>query len=396
MTLKPLAQRLDRTQCDQLIKDLAVRLSNFVDPVRQVARIAESEFGLILEYEEDNSRLNQTLNNLLQEVARPVLSAQGSQVLSASVGVTIVQHSNLFQLLKEAYEAIKKSEQLGTSGIQFFHESSPLHSMDRQQMENDLHNALAHNQFSLDYQPKLNLDSEEIDSVEVFVRWCHPEHGVVHAEDFLPLAEELGVAMAVCDLVINRVCQDMIVWRDNGLAQTLVSINLSCYQSLPIELYAILKKAIALYGLPPAHLELEFSENQLMADIDYAVSYLDRLSTLGVGLAMDDFGIGYSALSHLERLPIDTLKIDPVFIADAKEGQVSPVIEALMAMAESLGLVVVAEGVESELQLSYLKRLGCHYAQGEIISAALPAVEISALMRDSKLRALSQTEGLMH
>ncbi|TXR54618.1 putative bifunctional diguanylate cyclase/phosphodiesterase [Reinekea thalattae] len=388
--------RISDSECDQLIKDLAVRLSNFSDPVRQVARISEYEFALVLEYEEDAQLLDKTLSRLVQEVARPIMSVEGSVVLNASLGATIVRQSNLFQLLNEACSAMKAAKQLGGNGVQYFNETSLAHSMDRQQLESDLRYAVINNQFSLDYKPKLNLISDEIDSVEVCVRWIHPEHGVIDPPDFLPVAEDLGLVMNICEQVIDHACRDMAAWRDSGIGQTTVSINLSYHQSLPAELYSMLKNTIEKYSLTAHYLELEFSESLLMLDVDYSVDYLDRLSSLGVGVAIDDFGIGYSSLAYLKRLPIDALKIDQHFIADTKEGQMSPVIEAIMAMADSLGLKVVAEGVESEAQLKYLKHLGCHYVQGLVVSDALPSPQVLSLIRDSKLRTLSQLNSSVH
>jgi diguanylate cyclase (GGDEF)-like protein/PAS domain S-box-containing protein len=381
---------------DQLLKDLAARLSNFEEPIRQVARLSSDEFALVIEFEQDRDALLHTLEHLQAEITRPFLVREHELIITASIGVAIVQEGNLTQLLNHAIAAMNQARYQGGNNYQFYHQKLVTTPLERLQLEKALRKSIANNEFSVDYQPKLNLHSGIIDSVEALVRWMHPHKGIIDPQEFIPIAEETGLISAIGEQVLNKACLDAAAWRESGFGDISISVNLSSHQIRRDDLYDVVHSALRNSQLPAEYLELELTESMLMEDISHAQDFLNQLRSLGVRLALDDFGTGYSSLSYLKRLPIDTLKIDKSFVAEARQGQSSPIVEAVMAMSESLRLNVVAEGVETKEQLHYLEALGCDYAQGYIISRALPASEVLTLIRHSNLQTLTQSSDSVH
>ncbi len=381
---------------DQLLKDLAARLSNLADPIRQVARLSSDEFALIIEYENDQDKLLGTLEHIQAEITRPFLVGEHELIVTASIGVCIVQVGNLTQLLNHAIAAMNQARYKGGNNYQFYHSKLVTTPLERLQLEKALRKSIANNEFSVDYQPKLNLATGIIDSVEALVRWRHPHKGLIDPEDFIPLAEETGLISAIGEQVLNKACQEAATWRERGFGDVSIAVNLSSHQIRRDDLYDVVHDALRNSQLPAEYLELELTESMLMEDINHAQDFLNQLRSLGVRLALDDFGTGYSSLSYLKRLPIDTLKIDRSFVAESRNGQSSALVEAIMAMADSLKLNVVAEGVETKEQLTYLENLGCDYAQGFIISRPLPASEVLTLIRHSNLQTLNQSTDSVH
>ena len=381
---------------DQLLKDLAARLSNFNDPIRQVARLSSDEFAMIIEYENDQESLLAILERLQAEITRPFLVNEHELIVTASIGVCIVQAGNLTQLLNHAIAAMNQARYQGGNNYQFYHRKLATTPLERLQLEKALRKSIANNDFSVNYQPKMNLNTGIIDSVEALVRWRHPHKGVIDPEEFIPLAEETGLISAIGEQVLNKACLEAATWRARGFGEVSISVNLSSHQIRRDDLYDVVHNALRNSQLPAEYLELELTESMLMEDISHAQDFLNQLRSLGVRLALDDFGTGYSSLSYLKRLPIDTLKIDRSFILEARDGTSSALIEAIMAMAEGLKLNVVAEGVETREQLAYLEKLGCDYAQGFIISQPLPASEVLPLIRHSNLQTLSESTNSVH
>lgn len=381
---------------DQLLKDLAARLSNLEEPIRQVARMSSDEFAMVIEFEQDDAKLQQILAHLQAEITRPFLVKEHELIITASVGVCIVNEANLMQLLNHSIAAMNQARYQGGNNHQFYHQKLATTPLERLQLEKALRKSIANNEFSVSYQPKMNLQTGIIDSVEALVRWLHPHKGIIEPQDFIPLAEETGLISAIGEQVLNKACRDAAAWREGGLGDIAISVNLSSHQIRRDDLYDVVHDALRNSQLPAEYLELELTESMLMEDISHAQDFLNQLRSLGVKLALDDFGTGYSSLSYLKRLPIDTLKIDKSFVAEARNGQSSAIVEAIMAMSESLKLNVVAEGVETKEQLAYLKELGCDYAQGFIISRALPASEVLTLIRHSNLQTLNQSSDSVH
>lgn len=387
---KSVNDRLGQEIGDQLLKDVAARLNNLNDPVRHVARLGSDEFALYIDYEGNRAALEEVLALALEEVSRPSLIDDHELIVTASIGVTIVHHSNMRQLLNQAISAMNQARQQGGNAIQYYRPDLVRQPEQRERLELSLKQAVEDGDLTLDYQPKLNLATGLIDSVEALVRWHHPEQGPIAPEEFLPLAEDLGLIDAISNQVLQRACDDAAHWRHQGLGDISISVNLSSQQVLREDLVDRVRHALNRSGLPAEYLELEITESVLMEDVAHAQECLNRLRALGVQLALDDFGTGYSSLSYLKRLPIDTLKIDRSFLREVRDHGSSPVIEAIMAMADSLNMSVLAEGVETREQLGYLKQRGCDYAQGFLISRPLPSDDILPLIRHSNLRLVTE------
>lgn len=381
---------------DQLLKDLAARLNNLQEPIRQVARLSSDEFAMVIEFEQDRDMLMSLLEHLQAEITRPFLVGEHELIVTASIGVCVVNEGNLTQLLNHAVAAMNQARYQGGNNYQFYHQRLATTPLERLQLEKALRKAVINHEFSVDYQPKLNLHSGIIDSVEALVRWRHPHKGLLDPEEFIPLAEETGLISALGEQVLNKACQEAATWRQRGFGDISISVNLSSHQIRRDDLYDVIYRALQTSQLPAEYLELEVTESMLMEDVSHSQDFLNQLRSLGVRLALDDFGTGYSSLSYLKRLPIDTLKIDRSFVAEARQGESSPIVEAVMAMSDSLRLNVVAEGVETREQLHYLESLGCDYAQGYIISRPLPASEVLTLIRHSNLQTLSQATDAVH
>jgi EAL domain-containing protein (putative c-di-GMP-specific phosphodiesterase class I) len=252
----------------------------------------------------------------------------------------------------------------------------------------DLHNAIARGEFELYFQPLFDLASNRFSAFEALIRWNHPERGLVSPLDFIPIAEETGLIRAIGAWALKSACLQNRAWQRQGARRLPIAVNLSPRQFADESLIDDIKAALAESGLEPSDLELEITESMVMDDPEQAVHILRRLKNLGIRVAIDDFGTGYSSLAYLKRFPIDSVKVDRSFVEDIPTDVDSMAIaQAVIAMAHSLRLKVVAEGVESEAQLSFLRREGCDEIQGHYFSEARVASEIPGVLRKTLRRA---------
>jgi EAL domain-containing protein (putative c-di-GMP-specific phosphodiesterase class I) len=257
-------------------------------------------------------------------------------------------------------------------------------SEDRVQFESDLHNALALQQFELYYQPKVDTRTGEVRSAEALIRWQHPVRGLVSPADFIPLAEECGLIGAIGGWVIREACRQARAWQDGGVPPLRVSVNLSASQFRDSGLVDSIRRALDDVGLGARYLEVELTESAVMSDPEQSIAILEQLSAMGVLVSVDDFGTGYSSMSYLRRFPIDKLKIDRVFIDEiVSRPEDASIVRAIVSLAHSLRLKVVAEGVETPAQLDFLKTAGCDEYQGYHFSRPLSAADFETLFRES-------------
>ncbi len=244
-------------------------------------------------------------------------------------------------------------------------------------MERDLRAAIEGKKFFLEYQPKVTISKGRATEVEALVRWKHPSRGLISPGEFIPLAEESGLIVPIGEWVLREACRQARVWLDEGQPFR-VAVNLSAQQVARVDVVALVRQVLEESNLPSALLELEITESTLVADVDRASEVLHQLRALGVSLALDDFGTGYSSLSCLRNLPVNVVKIDRSFKRDLGSDQANDaVVNAVLAMAEGLSMTVVAEGVETEEQLAYLRDRGCGIAQGYLFSKPLSAEALS-------------------
>jgi EAL domain-containing protein (putative c-di-GMP-specific phosphodiesterase class I) len=257
----------------------------------------------------------------------------------------------------------------------------------RLRLHNELHKALERNELSLHYQAQVDIASRRIIGFEALMRWQHPELGFISPVEFIPIAEESGVIVEMGAWALNQACLQAKAWLDAGHGPLRMAVNLSARQFADDELMATVIEALEKSGLPPASLELEITESIAMQGLERTVMMLTALKKLGIALAMDDFGTGYSSLSYLKRFPLDALKVDQSFVRNiTTDPGDAAITRAVVAMAHSFGMIVIAEGVETTEHLEFLAGLGCEDAQGYLFSKPLPAVDAGALLAHMKFR----------
>ncbi len=304
-------------------------------------------------------------------------------VVSASVGISLLTDPScdLETLLNQADMAKQHAKHLGGDCFQFYTESLRASTLERLQLENHLRKALVENQLRVFYQPKMCLRSGRLNAAEALVRWQHPQWGMVPPSEFIGLAEETGLIAPMGEFVLRQACWQACEWLRQG-RDIRVSVNLSVYQLRQGKVVSLVRQVLEETGLAPYLLELELTESQLLDNVEHIIATFEQLHALGVKLAIDDFGTGYSSLSYLKRFPVDYVKIDQAFIRGLHEGnQDAAIIRAIIGMAKSLGLEVVAEGVETPEQLSFLREQGCDEVQGYLISRPLEAEAFEKLLQ---------------
>ena len=297
------------------------------------------------------------------------------------IGVFPNDGEDIDTLLKHTGIAMHHAKRRGKNTYDFYSKEMNTRSVERLSLETELRKALSGNELLLHYQPKTDIRTGRITGMEALLRWQHPERGWISPVEFIPLAEEIGFITPLGEWVLHTACTQIKAWQSAGLAAQCMAVNVSSHQFRHGEFIGVLKEALGSSGLDPKHLALELTENVIMENEGENIEALHQIKEMGVKLSVDDFGTGYSSLSYLRRLPLDELKIDRSFITevDSNEDDAS-IVAAILAMARRLGLTVVAEGVETEQQLAYLRAEGCQEYQGYLFSKPVPADELAALL----------------
>ncbi len=371
---------------DELLQEVARRLSTVVRTADTVARFGGDEFVLIgtsVADAEDAAGLASRVMDVLQA---PVRIAAIDIHTSPSIGIAMYPDDGTTSqaLLAHADAAMYSAKQRGRGNFRHYEPGMHAGTEDRVQLESDLHSALAHDQFELYYQPKVDTRTGEVRSAEALIRWQHPVRGLVSPADFIPLAEECGLIGAIGGWVIREACRQARAWQDDGVPPLRVSVNLSASQFRDSGLVESIRRALGDVRLDARYLEVELTESAVMSDPEQSIAILEQLSAMGVLVSVDDFGTGYSSMSYLRRFPIDKLKIDRVFIDEiVSRPEDASIVRAIVSLAHSLRLKVVAEGVETSAQLDFLKTAGCDEYQGYHYSRPLSATDFEALFRQS-------------
>jgi EAL domain-containing protein (putative c-di-GMP-specific phosphodiesterase class I) len=304
--------------------------------------------------------------------------------VTASVGICLypADAQNEQSLMKNADIAMYRAKEDGKNNYKFFSEEMNVLSLERLALESSLRRGLERSEFFLDYQAKLDLRTHNITGVEALVRWRHPDLGIVPPGQFIPLAEETGLIVPIGKWVLNAACAQNVAWQRDGLPPMHMAVNLSARQFADEDLVKDIAVALEKTGMKPELLELELTEVMVMQDIERAGKVLAEIKKLGVRLALDDFGVGYSLLTQLKRFPIDTLKVGRSFIRDiAENSDDRSITTAIIAMGKSLNLVVVAEGVETLEQQTFLEKSACDEMQGFFFSRPIPGDQFAELLR---------------
>ena len=361
---------------DELLRIMAGRLQATLRASDIVGRLGGDEFVVLLEGDAGISALRAVTDKMLEAIREPMTVQGCSFLVTGSIGVSVypADGADAATLLRHADAAMYLAKDKGKNNAQFY--TAELAELAAQQyaLEADLRLALERGELLLYYQPKFDVAGGRMQSVEALLRWQHPVRGMVLPGDFIPLAEERGLIVPIGRWVIHSACRQMREWRNAGREVLPVAVNLSARQFASDSLLDDIFDALVQHGLSPNDLEIELTESVLMADPERASHVLQRLHTMGVSIAIDDFGTGYSSLSYLKRFPARTVKIDRSFINGLPDdAEDSAITQAVIAMAHSLGLGVVAEGVETEAQLKMLRELGCDEAQGFLLGRPMPA-----------------------
>ena len=360
---------------DLLLQQVAVRLSASVREVDTVARIGGDEFSIVLAGIKDAADAQLLSRRLLETFQTPFDLAGHEVLVTVSVGIVLIPIDGSIpdKLLKHADIALYRAKEEGRNTSRFFEPEMDARLQRRKALERELRLALSRDELALYYQPKVSLRTDEVAGTEALVRWQHPERGLVPPGEFIGVAEETGLILQLGEWVLRTACRQAAAWPDLE-----VSVNISPAQFRQPDLVQIVRSALADSGLPPHRLELEVTESVLIQQPDAAAKLLDDLKALGVHVAMDDFGTGYSSLSYLQRFHFDKIKIDRSFIwAIGKEPTAKAIVRAVINLADSLGMVTCAEGVETDEQLSALRREGCSEVQGYLFGKPMPATEFA-------------------
>jgi EAL domain-containing protein (putative c-di-GMP-specific phosphodiesterase class I) len=292
--------------------------------------------------------------------------------------------------MKNADTAMYHAKDRGKNNFQFYQADMNATALERLELESDLRHALEQGEFILYYQPQFSGDGKRLIGAEALLRWQHPRRGLVPPNDFIPVLEELGLVVQVGDWVLAEACRQFMAWQRAEVRLPKISINLSARQFVDGQLEQRVAETLRSSGIAAGSLELEMTESMLMQDVDQALSTLVRLKQLGVGIAIDDFGTGYSSLNYLKQFPIDVLKIDRSFVDGLPDGeQDAQIARAIIAMAHSLNLAVIAEGVETQAQLDFLRDHDCDEIQGYLLGRPMPAAQFAAQFSGTALFMLS-------
>ncbi len=367
---------------DQLLLEVATRLQKRLRAEDTVARLGGDEFAVLLSGINEREKASEVALTIQETLRQPIKLGSNEVIISASIGITMAPDDSPEEdeLLKHADLAMYEAKARGKNTYYFYNENLDEAANERLVIENELRVALKEQQFELYYQPQIDCRSKQIIGFEALVRWQHPTMGYITPDKFIPIAEATGLIVELGEWVLWESCA-FAQRMKNKQHESSISINLSARQFKDGNLSALLQQIISKTGIEPKRMHLELTESMLMGDIEAAISHMHELKTLGVSLSIDDFGTGYSSLSYLKRFPVDILKIDRSFVKDIPEDTNDmEITAAIIAMAQKLNLDLVAEGVETQEQVDFLRANNCNIVQGYFYSPAVPESKISQMI----------------
>jgi len=367
---------------DRLLQEIAGRLSGAVRAGDTVARLGGDEFVVVLQGVRSATDAALVAQNLLDAVSPPLVLEGTELHLSASIGISLYPDdgSDVEALMRAADVAMYHVKDGGRNGYQFFAATMNAAATRRLTVETQLRQAIRRGELVLHYQPQIELATRRVRAVEALVRWNHPEHGLVYPGEFIGVAEESGLILQIGSWALAEACAQNRAWQASGAPAVPVCVNLSARQFRDRELVNHVRRVLQETGLAPQYLELEITETTLMHNSDSTLAILEELNGMGIELAVDDFGMGYSSLSYLKRFPVDKLKIDQSFVRDIPgDPDDAAIAAAIISLSASLKLRSVAEGVETEAQLEFFAGRGCDAVQGNLVCPPLAAEEMNRI-----------------
>jgi diguanylate cyclase (GGDEF)-like protein/PAS domain S-box-containing protein len=369
---------------DELLTQVAARLLDRVRVGDTVGRFGGDEFGLILSDLRTVEDARLVAHKIMNAFEEPFVLERSEVYVSGSIGISMypADSDDEGTLMKNADAAMYRAKESGRNNFQFYTSEMNAQALHRLDMESSLRRALERDEFLLHYQPKVSLSTGQITGVEALLRWARPGGAVVQPAEFVPLLEDSGLIVSIGEWLMDAACREIKAWKKSGITPVPIAINLSARQFAAKDLAPMIQRVLAHHAIPADLLQLEITESCLMGNTTEAVQLLSFLKSLGLHLSIDDFGTGYSSLAYLRRFPIDALKIDRSFVSDiTTDVDDATIIRAVIGMAHSLGLKVVAEGVENEAQLTFLTANGCDEMQGYYYSPPLSAEDCTVFLR---------------
>ena len=355
-----------------------------------IARVAEGEFSILLPKIRNSEHASIAARRILDVLSQGFVVENNKIALTANIGISVYPEdgNTAERLLSTAVNASGQAKLKGRSSFQFYSSEINAHNVKKLKLESHLRDAIGNEQLELHYQPQICSMTNNVLGMEALLRWQHPELGTVPPNSFIPLAEETGLITSIGEWVIEEACRQTRAWQMEGLNPFSISVNVSGEQFRSHNLKEVIEHALSTTGLDPRYLVIEVTESTIMGDLAHSFDLLNELKALGVSLSIDDFGTGYSSLSYLRRFPLDEIKIDRSFIKNVHDSQEdAAIVEAIIALAKALGLTIVAEGVETQSQLSFLQQRGCDEIQGFLFSKPMPKEHVRAFITQEQVKA---------
>jgi diguanylate cyclase (GGDEF)-like protein/PAS domain S-box-containing protein len=368
---------------DQLLQEVSKRLTNSLGEEGKIFRYGGDEFIIVLETDQ-RSKVSKTAEKIIYTLAAPFVIKERQMFISTSIGISVFPKDgeNVEALIQNSDIAMYNAKENGKNNFQYYTPSLNLSHRRRMELENGLRQAIKNNEFNLYYQPQVNLDQHRIIGLEALIRWKHPQYGFISPVEFIPLSEETGLIFSIGKWVLKTACTQCKQWIDRGFPIENIAVNVSPLQFRDKNFVASVSQILEDSGLEPHYLELEITES-VTSNVDQALMIMREIKELGVNLAIDDFGTGYSSLNYLRHFPIDKLKIDKSFVDEINQNDHGEIIvKTIIELGNRLRFDVIAEGVETETQMTFLKDNHCHLAQGYYFSRPVPVEEIEDILRD--------------
>ncbi|WDT75666.1 MAG: EAL domain-containing protein [Candidatus Manganitrophus sp.] len=372
---------------DLLLQEVSKRLGLLLRSGDTVARIGGDEFVIILDDVAKAEDVAKICQKILDALSKPFLLKEHELFITVSVGISLFPNDgrDAETLLKNADTAMYKAKEQGRNNYQHFSSNMNVKALERLALETNLRHALERNEFLLHFQPFVSLATGEIVGMEALIRWRHPDLGMVSPAQFIPLAEETGLIVPISEWVLKTACRQNKKWQELGLRPIRMAVNLSARQFYEKDFRKGVVATLRETGLEPHYLELELTEGTIMKSTDVTVTALDEFHQLGIAISIDDFGTGYSSLNYLKRFPVNKLKIDQSFVRDVvKDPDDAAITNAIVVLGHTLQLKTIAEGVETQEQLDFLRSIGCDEVQGYLFSKPLPAEEATKILAEGK------------